>query len=63
MNLRYQHSLELSARAERSIPLGSQTLAKRRILFLKQTIAIWMFRTMLLTTYIANPTNLYGSHV
>ena len=63
MTSRYEHSLELSARAERSIPLGSQTLAKKRILFLKQTISIWVYRTMLLTTYIVNPTNIYGSHV
>lgn len=33
MNSRYQHSLELSARAEKSIPLGSQTFSKSRLCF------------------------------
>lgn len=33
MNSRYQHSLELSARAEHSIPLGSQTFSKSRLCF------------------------------
>ena len=33
MNPRYQHSLELSARAEQSIPLGSQTFSKSRLCF------------------------------
>ena len=33
MTSRYQHSLELSARAERSIPLGSQTFSKSRLCF------------------------------
>ena len=33
MNTRYQQSLELSARAEKSIPLGSQTFSKSRLCF------------------------------
>ena len=33
MTSRYEHSLELSARAERSIPLGSQTFSKSRLCF------------------------------
>ncbi len=33
MTSRYQHSLELSARAEQSIPLGSQTFSKSRLCF------------------------------
>ena len=33
MNPRYQHSLALSARAEQSIPLGSQTFSKSRLCF------------------------------
>jgi Glutamate-1-semialdehyde aminotransferase len=33
MNSRYQHSLELSSRAEKSIPLGSQTFSKSRLCF------------------------------
>ena len=33
MNSRYQQSLELSVRAEKSIPLGSQTFSKSRLCF------------------------------
>jgi len=33
MSSRYQHSLTLSARAEQSIPLGSQTFSKSRLCF------------------------------
>lgn len=57
MNPRYQHSLALSARAEQSIPLGSQTFSKSRLCFPSIATKNLCNTARLQSTCIANKTN------